>query len=361
MKRMIFTPPRPCFQSVQGTIGKLAEELREVNTVQHGFIENSGIIQTIESFFHAYNTIAIVHGSFMTGSLLPASDLDVLLVSEPGNVESVIGMLRDFSISMNALITNEVVIPGNLVRMKITDEAGNMIQLDFMCVWNICEQQPIHSIYTYTQRTKLRYVEACPPVPIRAHVVCSPYVPRHVNELQAMALTITSNDKTHVAYLLTKMAVDTPLSSVAIFCLINMCKFHADSTLVILQNMLKVMEAIEEAVNLPKDKKPVDMSIETKQVFDKLSRYYHFDGSIYILMEHQLKQIANALPDFTEFLTSVSLIDDDGNPTDVTGRNVNNTKLHSICTELTELLHASKKSKMPDFKDKARAIITRSN
>jgi len=359
IKKMLqFVPESTSIHRVEGSIIELAEMLRDVNTAQQSLVEKGGIKEKIEAFFSVRKegVYLIFHGSSATNTRLPGSDVDVLLVINECETEQVVTMLKEFVVYMNGSLDTSILTPGNLVRVLANDKDGNEMQLDLLCVWNAQQYEPIDSINKFTTR-KPTMTDAYPAVLIRQTFACSSFMPTSMNSLQAIAHEITLTSHTRVACLFAKLVVKTSFSAAVIFCLVNMSKFYANNVFTIMQNMLQIMKAIREAVTLPCGSTRMDLTPDTKTVFETLSKFHHFNHGIYILMPHQLVQIAKAVPDFTAFLASMSLIDGNGNPIDVKDPRVNNVKLHSMCNGLIDLLRANKDVVCHDFKDKARAII----
>lgn len=341
---------RSGFHDAVNASDDIANALYCVNMNEAGRANESGIIQRLKNHFEPLEIEVIEQGSTATEMRLPSSDYDVILKFRQQDPGQVIEILKGFAESVGATIDPELKTPGNLVRMRVDG-----IQIDMMCVDSTVTVEWVSSLNTYMQDVFM-CVYAFPGVPIRANLSCLSYVPDHMQAVQQMSKIITDDSSLNTAFLLTKLAITTKISSAAIVCLVTMSQFRPTSAFVVMQNMLRHMKAIADMIEDKEGNETI--SYETHAVFRALAQYHMKDKSIFVLLPFQLHQIAKALPDFTKFLKAMSLIDENEQPIEIGDRTPISSKLHSTCTALTQLLRTSVETPaMPDFMERARKIV----
>jgi hypothetical protein len=322
------------------TVQKMVDALCYVNVTQSKTAAKTALSEKAHAFFKSHNVKSVTHGSIAVEMALPGSDTDIVLTFPFQPCEDVVSLLHQFAAEMKAFIDPTIKTPGNLVRMMIGDE-----QCDLFCVWDRVEEDAVYSINSLISGCDF-FAEQHIPVEIRKGVPCSSFIPDLHDLLLDILFEIKASYPSYAAFILTKMAVKTTLSSTTVACLVKMSNYNATSPFVVMQKMLVYMNAIEDMYT-------GRVTPEMDSAISKLGRYNREDGSIYILAECQIKQVIHAKPDFVKFLQDMSIIDGASMSIPIGAKHPIKHKLLTVCEKLADLFIDPVTE---DFKVRARKI-----
>jgi hypothetical protein len=323
-------------------VKKMVNALCDVNAVHSKTKAKKDIEERILAFFKPHKVNVTTHGSVPTEMALPGSDMDFIFIFPMQPKEDVVALLHQFAAETEAVIDHSVKTPGNLVRFTIGDE-----QLDIFCVWEESNMEFVDSLNGYMQDCQMMVLKNVP-ISIRDECSSVPFIPDLYACLVRIMAEVKQSDHTYGAFLLTKLVVETSLSSVAIACLVIMSEYETRSPFRVMQKMLINMKAIDEVL-----RNQFPFSPETIRAIQKMGTHHFENGGIFIMADYQLIQIQKAIPSFTQFLRATSLIDAAGDPIRIGDHHPISPKLQAICNKLADLFVDPDTA---DFKNRARAI-----
>jgi len=342
-----FATTRPAHIDPHGDIliHNMIKAVHSANTTQGEMTAAKGVTQLLEATFtQQYQVMITPHGSAVTDTALPGSDLDfVLIFPAEFTCDECIAVINWF-----ADTTGSVIIPpdtpiGNLVTMQI-----NGLKCDLLCVSELLEWGYTDSLNLYLGIEPM-WMCSNIPIEIRLTRIYTPFVGDKLHFLHQMSANIKQSEPSYAAFFLMKMLCPK-LSSAVITCLVTMSNNGATSIHCVLHHIIYNMKSIIDMTQ-----QPSRVARSTRLTISQLSTYQVENGCIFVLTDYQIKQIAIAYPTFVNFLKSVGLLDQMEARIEVGYQNPISNKMQSICRALTALLQS--RDPNVDFKAKAYEII----